>query len=255
MTIRILAVLVAVLVGCRADLRKANVSVPASALYDVNSGGIESRSISFENTTGERGAGGRMASPLGVGRKGAPLKRIAAGETETLCDITGSGTIRHIWMTGTFKDKQKMLRSIIVRAWWDNQDHPSIEAPLGDLMGLAHARVTAYQSAVHSVGSNAALNLWLPMPFRKHAKITFTNESNEPVVLYYQIDYTLGDQHPTDVGRLHALFRRENPTTLTQDFELLPKRTGKGRFIGCVIGVRSLRPEWWGEGEIKIYKD
>jgi hypothetical protein len=58
------------------------------------------------------------------------------------------------------------------------------------------------------------------------------------------------------VGRLHVLFRRENPTTLKEDFELLPKRTGKGRFIGSVMGIRSLDTDyWWGEGEIKVYMD
>ena len=73
--------------------------------------------------------------------------------------------------------------------------------------------------------------------------------------LFYQIDYTLDDQHPADVGRLHVLFRRENPTTLGQDFELLPMRLGRGRFLGAIIGVRSLGPNWWGEGEVKFYLD
>src|SRR6476646_6628226 len=85
---------------------------------------LESRSISFENPTGGRGAGGQASSPLGVGRKGAPLKKIAAGATETLCDITGSGTIRHIWMTGTFNGNRRLLRAIVVRAYWDDQEHP-----------------------------------------------------------------------------------------------------------------------------------
>jgi hypothetical protein len=58
------------------------------------------------------------------------------------------------------------------------------------------------------------------------------------------------------VGRLHVLFRRENPTTEKKDFELLPKREQKGRFIGSVIGIRNLHPDrWWGEGEIKVYMD
>jgi hypothetical protein len=52
-----------------------------------------------------------------------------------------------------------------------------------------------------------------------------------------------------------VLFRRENPTTEKEDFELLPKRTGKGVFIGAVVGVRTLRSGWWGEGEIKFYLD
>jgi len=85
--------------------------------------------------------------------------------------------------------------------------------------------------------------------------MTITNEGRMPMMFFYQIDYTLGDKHPEDVGRMHCVFRRENLTTLGKDFELLPKRTGKGRLIGSVIGVRYLDKEWWGEGEMKAFID
>lgn len=225
---------------------------------------IESRSISFENPTGEPGEGGKAASELGVGRKGAPNKRIQPGEEVVLCDIKNSGTIRHIWMTGEWtnfgwlesdEERTKLLRSTVIRAYWDGQKYPSIECPLGDFMGFAHSKVTPYQSALHSIGENGAFNFWLPMPFTEGAKITLTNESDLAFWLFYQIDYTINDNHPEDVGRLHVCFRRENPTTLKEDFELLPQRKGKGRYIGSVMGIRTLHPGWWGEGEVKIYLD
>ncbi len=216
--------------------------------------GLISRSISFENPTGAPGEGGKAASKLGIGRKGAPSITLKAGQEVQLCDIEGPGTIRHIWMT-TRKNPAN-LRSLVLRAWWDGQEHPSIECPIGDLMGFAHGKVMPYHSAAHSVGQNAGMNIWLPMPFTKHARITLTNEGKEGVPLFYQIDYTIADKHPGDVGRLHVLFRRENPTTTKQDFEMLPQRKNKGRFVGAVIGIRNLTPgQWWGEGEIKVYMD
>jgi hypothetical protein len=223
-------------------------------LYDLGTS-LESRSISFENPTGAPGEGGTSASKLGVGRKGFPAKGIAPGETVVLCDIEGPGTIRHIWMTGSFNNRPDQLRSMVIRGFWENQEHASIECPLGDFMGSAHGKVNAYQSAVHSTGINSAFNIWLPMPFQESGKITLTNEGPGEVTVYYQVDYTLGDKHPDETGRLHVCFRRENPTMLGRDFELLPERTGKGRFVGAVIGIRSFDPHWWGEGEIKIYKD
>ncbi len=216
--------------------------------------GLVSRSICFENPTGAPGAGGKAASNLGVGRKGAPAITLNIGQSVQLCDIQGPGTIRHIWMTTS--NNPMNLRSLVIRAWWDGQAHPSIECPIGDFMGFAHGRVMPYFSAVHSVGRNAGMNIWLPMPFTTGAKFTLTNEGKENVPLFYQIDYTEGDNHPADVGRLHVLFRRENPTTQKRDFELLPQRTGKGRYIGAVIGIHNQHPDlWWGEGEIKIYMD
>jgi len=252
-TLRIAGILsaLAAFAGCA---RTDNYS-PLAAPYDLRKQPWESRSISFENPEGTKGGGGTAANHLGVGRKGMAMRPIAKGTSVTLCDIQGSGTIRHIWMTGDFNPKPHLLREIVVRAWWDGQEHPSIECPLGDFMGLAQSRVAPYESAVHSIGNNAALNIWLPMPFTSAARIEFANESGEDCMLYYQIDYTLGDKHPADVGRMHTLFRRENPTTLKKDFELLPKRTGKGRFIGAVMGVRYEDPQWWGEGEVKFFID
>jgi hypothetical protein len=148
------------------------------------------------------------------------------------------------------------LPSLVIRAWWDGQTHPSIKCPIADFMGTAHGKVAPYFSAVHSLGRNAGMNIWLPMPFASRARITLTNEGKENVPLFYQIDCTTQDVHPSDVGRLHVLFARENPTTEKRDFELLPKRTGRGRYIGALMGIRNLHPDrWWGEGEIKIFMD
>jgi hypothetical protein len=216
--------------------------------------GLTSRSISFENPTGEPGQGGKASSNLGPGRKGAPAKTLQPGETVQLCDISASGTIRHIWITTA--GEPEVQRAGVIRAYWEGQEHPSIECPLGDLFGYAHGKIMPYMSAAHSVGPTGGLNIWLPMPFTKRARMTFTNESSKAVPFFYQIDYTIGDKHPEDVGRLHVLFRRENPTTLKEDFELLPQRKQKGRLMGAVIGVRNMNPQqWWGEGEIKVYMD
>lgn len=248
-TVFVITLFLGVIQSCSPDQSNSG-----GQLYDLGTG-LESRSISFENPTGEPGQGGQAESNLGVGRKGFPAKGIAPGETVVLCDIAGAGTIRHIWMTGGFKDKTEALRSMVIRAYWENQEHPSVECPLGDFMGSAHAKANSYQSAVHSTGINAALNIWLPMPFNEHAKMTLTNEGDENVTLFYQIDYTVGDRHPEKLGRLHVCFVRENPTTLTEDFEILPKRVGEGRFIGTVLGIRTLEGNWWGEGEVKVFMD
>jgi len=216
--------------------------------------GLVSRSLSFENPTGAPGEGGKAASNLGPGRKGAPAREIKPGETVLLCDVKGPGTLRHIWMTTS--GEPAIQRECVIRAYWEGQEHPSLECPIGDLFGFAHGKIMSYQSAVHSCGPTGGRNLWLPMPFTRQARLTFTNEGKKPVTLFYQVTYTLADQHPRDVGRLHVLFRRENPTMEKTDFELLPRRAQKGRFIGSVIGIRNLHPDqWWGEGEIKVYMD
>lgn len=149
----------------------------------------------------------------------------------------------------------EILQGLVLRFYWDGQTHPSIEAPIGPFFGLMHGKVSAYQSAVHSVNAMAGLNNWMAMPFRQHVKIEITNESDQMTPIFYSIDYTLGDKLPAETGYLHAIYRRENPTTLGEDFEILPRRTGQGRFLGCMLGIRPLVDKWWGEGEFKVYLD
>ncbi|MCA9426631.1 MAG: hypothetical protein KC994_16245, partial [Candidatus Omnitrophica bacterium] len=82
------------------------------------------RSISFENPTGGKGQGGQAASNLGVGRKGSPAKTLEPGEVVELCNVEGQGIIRHIWITT--RNEPENLRGLVLRAYWDNQEHPSI---------------------------------------------------------------------------------------------------------------------------------
>ncbi|MEJ8568026.1 glycoside hydrolase family 172 protein [Elongatibacter sediminis] len=214
---------------------------------------IHSRSISFENPTGEKGAGGRSASPLGVGRKGSPARMIAPGECVELANIEGPGVIRHLWMT-TY-DIADTMRGLVIRMYWEDQEHPAVQAPLGDFFGFAHGVTEPFHTAVHAVSEKFALSMWLPMPFARRARITITNDLSFPALFFYQIDYTVGDRLVEPFGRLHAHFRRENPTTAGRDFEVLPRRRGSGRFLGTVIGVRPGGPNWWGEGEVRVFLD
>lgn len=229
-----------------------------SGFKDINSlhtlpRGIQSRSISFENPTGGKGQGGQAASPLGEGRKGSPARMIAPGETVQLADIEGPGMIRHLWMT-TY-DIADTMRGLVIRIYWENQEHPSVEAPLGDFFGFAHGTTPPFHTAVHAVSEKLGLSAWLPMPFAKHARVTITNDLSFPALFFYQIDYTIGDALDEPFGRLHTQFRREVRTREKQDFELLKRSNCSGRFLGSVIGVRPAGPNWWGEGEVRFFMD
>jgi len=245
-----------VVAGCASERSFSDAALPEDVLakpYLVNVP-LESRSISFENPSGAKGKGGMAASQIGVGRKGAALKSISPGETVTLCDVQGPGVIRRMWVT--LEGKKENLLGFVIRGYWDGQETPSIEAPIGNFFGCAHGIAKAYQSAVHAMTDTAGMTMYLPMPFAKRARFTVTNEGiHEYVPFYYQIDLTINETLPTDVGRLHVAWRRENPTKLGEDFTILPKRMSVGRFVGCIIGINNVDQKWWGEGEFKAYID
>ncbi len=216
---------------------------------------LESRSISAENMQGEKGKGGIASSSLGVGRKGSPCIRLKANETRTLAEIRGPGCIRHIWIG--FREDLRFLRGALIRIYWDNLPYPSVECPIGDFFGVSHGRCAPYASLLTAMVEGRGYNTWIPMPFNSarveiaYETVIDTRTDNR---LFYQIDYTLGDE-VDNVGRLCCTFRRENPTTIGKDFTILERVEGEGRFLGDVAGVRTMGREWWGEGEIKVYLD
>jgi hypothetical protein len=98
------------------------------------------------------------------------------------------------------------------------------------------------------------------MPFKTGMRVVLTNESDADLgELFYDVDYTLGDRHAANMLYFHAHFRRENPTRLKQDYEMLPRVEGRGRYLGTNVGVivnqKTYFNTWWGEGEVKIYLD
>ena len=212
---------------------------------------MDSRAVSFENPTGARGNGGRVAG----GRKGAPSRRIRAGERVVLADLEGPGVIRHFWLT-MLPAPPERLRAMMLEVFYDGADEPSISVPVVDFFGLPHGRQVPVQSAVMSVLEGRGYNSYAPMPFRQGVRVEVVNAAARGTILYYQIDYTLQPSLPQEVGYLHATFRRENPTTLRQDFVIAEGFEGPGRFFGCNVGVRVIdAADWYGEGEVKVYRD
>jgi hypothetical protein len=227
----------------------------AQSLYEMPEG-VETRWASGENPTGEKGKGGRAMG----GRKGSPTVPIRAGESRVLAEANGtSGTVRRIWMT--FPDRSpQMLRSLKIEMYWDGAAKPAVSVPVGDFFGIGLGRRIPFESIFFSDPEGKSFNCVIPMPFKTGMRIVMVNESpNNLDELFYEVDYTLGDRHPRNMLYFHAHYRRENPTLMQRDYEILPRIEGRGRYLGTNIGVIVNTKEyfntWWGEGEVKIYLD
>ncbi|SFT16145.1 glycoside hydrolase family 172 protein [Paenibacillus sp. BC26] len=220
-------------------------------LYELKN--IESRAFTSENKTGAIGAGGQAQN----GRKGSPcIEGFRKGQTIELVNCDGPGMIRHIWITLPPGNIDHM-RNVIIRMYWDDQTHPSVEAPIGDFFGVAHGRQKVMLSDCVTMQSGKGLNCWIPMPFKEKAIVTIENDSGSDVShLFYQFDVTRGDELDESTGYFHAQFRRSNPCPMHEDFVIADNIKGRGVYLGTTLGVRSIyRDCWWGEGEVKFYID
>lgn len=184
---------------------------------------VISRSINAENKKGEKGRGGMASSALGPSRKGSPcLLNIQPGSETELCDITGPGMIRHIWITLDDRTDVKnrfLLRDVVIKMYWDDEEFPSVEVPLGDFFLNGFGETYAVNSTLVQVVPLRGYNCYFKMPFRKRARIVIENQHINPIpAFFYQIDYTLGDDLSEDTLYFHAQWRRENPTVLKKDY-------------------------------------
>ncbi|HML21410.1 MAG TPA: DUF2961 domain-containing protein [Aggregatilinea sp.] len=219
----------------------------------------ETRSISPENFTGAHGQGGMAtegtgsgpARELGQGWKISPSIHLAAHETVTLAEIEGPGAIQHIWLTVA----PQWWRKLVIRFYWDGEETPSVEVPLGDFFcngWSVRCNVTSLAVAVNPAGG---FNCYWEMPFRRSARITLENLAPEDVLgFYYQITYTLTDV-PDDAAYFHAQWRRSNPLPYKDVHTLLDGVQGQGHYVGTYLAWGVNNNNWWGEGEIKFYMD
>ena len=217
----------------------------------------KTRSLSPENFTGEKGKGGmategtgqRAARELGQTWKVSPSVKIEAGKTFTLADVQGPGAIQQIWMTPT-----GAWRYSILRFYWDGEDTPSIEVPVGDFLACGWGKYAQVNSIPVTVNPGSAFNCYWVMPFRKSCRITMENLDEKDMVLYYQINYTL-TEIPKDAAYFHAQFRRSNPLPYKQDYTIIDGLKGWGQYVGTYMCWGANNTGWWGEGEIKFFMD
>jgi hypothetical protein len=174
----------------------------------------------------------------------ARVKRIllVPGETHTMAWLSGAGIITRIWMTTLLPFNSHALRDLVLRFYWDGEDRPSVESPLGDFFGAPFGTYQPYASVPMSLTAGAFNCLWL-MPYADGARLEVTNEGASAVdPFFYNITYQEGTGAPPSDLRFHALWRRENPTQPGVPYTIL-NAEGRGHYVGCHVNMQNRA--WW----------
>ena len=193
---------------------------------------------------------------------------VEPGGSATILETAGAGVVTHLWFTINSRD-QHHLKNLVLRAWWDGETSPSIEAPIGDFFGLGLAEYFTYQSALLAVAPVKALNAYFQMPFANGARIAVKNEGAiRTDNLYFAADYVTLPALPNDLGRFHAQYRQAAPNPVSdrskphsdknlagKDNYVFLEATGRGHFVGVTQAVRQNKDGWFGEGDDMIFID
>ena len=222
-------------------------------LYRLPPGQV-SHWISPENPTGAHGA----AATENHGAKGHAYDTIPAGASLVLADIHDQGIIDRLWLT--INDRSAVrLRALRLDIYWDGGTTPAVSAPLGDFFAQNSGEMVRMDTALFASPEARSFVSYIPMPFRKGARVVITNESDTPLsMIYFDIDYRTLKDLPADSLYFHAWWSRDRATTLGEDFDILPPVHGRGRFLGASVGIQAnpvYGKSWWGEGEVHMFLD
>jgi hypothetical protein len=228
--------------------------------------GEVTRQISPENPTGEKGKAcmwepnpedpflehSGPALDLGKGNKVRPFISIKSGETATLADIEGMGVINYFFITSS----QENYSELVLRIFWDDEESPSVECPLGAFFAMGHDFAPHLVNSIPVVvAPKKGCNCYWQMPFRKKARFTLTNEGPvDAFIVAYKIQYKL-KKVDKSAGYFHAQYRKSITSVDNPNYTIVDNIKGKGTYIGTYLAWNALSSNWWGEGEVKFYID
>ncbi len=201
---------------------------------------------------------------------------IKTGETRTLCNIKGSGIINHVWITIAPVPPKLSRNDIVIRMYWDGNDFPSVEAPIGPFFGQGWDENYNFTSLplVVAPAKGKALVSYFAMPFESGARIEIENQSEVGIsAFYFYIDYVEVENFDKDMGRFCAWYNHEltdalpegenewstlgktKNNTSTEDNYLFLDVEGKGHYVGVNYYINTPTTLWYGEGDDMFYID
>jgi hypothetical protein len=191
---------------------------------------------------------------------------IAPGAAHEVFNAQGPGVISHVWFTIAARGGDH-LKELVLRAYWDGNTKPSVEAPVGDFFGLNLNSYFNYESRYLACSPGKSLNCYFAMPYKRSARLTVTNEGKQEVGSFYSnIDYMTVPSLPEDALYFHAQYRQSAPCVPVtysgakinlegaKNYVYMETR-GRGHLMGVTLGVLQNANGWWGEGDDMIFVD
>jgi hypothetical protein len=204
----------------------------------------------------------RITSADPTGRN-EDFRVLEPGGTLILADIPGPGCIVHFRDNITSQEPHH-LQLHVLRMFWDGEQAPSVEAPVGDFFAVGFGLSEKFSSALMCIDQRpgrlldpaafgAARNCYIPMPFTKSARITLTNEGKQPSRHWYEVNYRTYRQPAGNRACFHAQYRQATPP-VPGPYTILEAQ-GRGHLLGCVLSVKNNDGGWWGEGDEIVFVD
>lgn len=171
---------------------------------------------------------------------------VPCGQKVTLGEVTGYGCISQMWITfpGWFWQhwnrqapvSQTILKTLILRIYWDGEKNPAIQSPVGDFFGNGLCEVSNFTSRYFGMSSGGFFCKF-PMPFKKGFRIEVENRDKYiDTGVFMNVLYQVPEEPPADSGYLHAQFhtaKNKGPEPVR-----ILETQGKGHFAACILSAQ-----------------
>ena len=161
--------------------------------------------------------------------------RLLPGDSAVVLDVAGPGVVRRIRLTLASNDPH-YLRRIALRMYWDDEENPSVNVPLGDFFGNGFDHRP--YSALPMGASSGGFYSYLALPFPRHARIVIANGTGMAVeALGFDADVQLGTELAVPVATFHAEWSRDLRLRGDQP-HLVADIEGAGWFVGTSLSAQ-----------------
>jgi hypothetical protein len=177
-------------------------------------------------------------------------KEIWPGTKHEIALLDGAGVIRSLWLNVPFPDPEA-LDQIHLAFYWDGEETPSVQAPLGAFFGTGFG-ARRFRSAPVGMREDGLYCRFL-MPFARGARLILENRSSRKHDVEWAVDYYQLEELPAWVGRFHA--RAHESVTRPGIPHTILETTGVGQYVGCALNVDGATDFSFLEGDEEIYVD
>ncbi|OCT12584.1 hypothetical protein A8709_32745 [Paenibacillus pectinilyticus] len=190
---------------------------------------------------------------------------LGASAVQTLLDINGARSLSAIKLTvpGVPGDSSNsfgkmVLNNTWIRIYWDNENTPSVDAPIGSFFGIGDKGVQhTIRGLAYGVDATNKLYMYYPMPFQSHAKVELYNKSITPVNgIGFEIDHKAFTDSFANVGYFKTKYSTPH-VSLSDPFDVTVLDVeGSGKLVGLQHNITNPGTEPTGEeGDPRIYID
>jgi len=135
---------------------------------------------------------------------------IPHGQKITIGEVEGQGCIKQLWLTfpGWFWQhwnvnepiSQTILKTLILKIYWDESDTPAVQCPIGDFFGNGLCEISNFTSKYIGMSSGGFFCKF-PMPFKNGFRIEIENmDEIIDVDVFMNVLYQVEDSPPENAG-------------------------------------------------------